>query len=63
MTAVTGVAVWCGVRWSGQPLPLRVAIGGAANTLPISALFLGVTTLSFGLRPRAVAAVAYSSVG
>jgi len=40
-----------------------VAIGGAANTLPISALFLGVTTLSFGLRPRAVAAVAYSSVG
>jgi ABC-2 type transport system permease protein len=63
VTGVTGLAVWAGVQLSGQPLPVSDALRGAANTLPVSALFLGASTLTLGLRPRAVAAVAYSSVG
>jgi ABC-2 type transport system permease protein len=63
MTATTGLAVWVGVRASGEVLPLQDAMAAAVNTLPLAALFLGLATLTFGAWPRAVHAVAFGSVG
>lgn len=62
ITLVAGLAGWAGVRLSGQPLAVADAVRGAANTIPTGVLFLGLATAGFGLRPRAVTAVAYGSV-
>ena len=62
VTLIAGVTAWAGVRLSGQSITIAEAVRGALNTLPADALYLGLATAAFGLRPRTVTAVAYGSV-
>ena len=62
LVLAAAVSMWAGVRLSGQPLGLADSVRGAANTLPVAAVFLGLTALTLGVAPRAVPGVAYGTV-
>ncbi len=62
VTMLAGLAMWAGVRLSGQAFPFVDSLRGAVNTLPVSLLYMSLAMLAFGLAPRAVSAVAYGAV-
>ncbi len=62
VTVAGGFAAWAGVRLSGQSIGLVDCVKGAVSTVPLAVLFLGLTTLAFGVAPRLTTLVAFGAV-
>jgi ABC-2 type transport system permease protein len=62
IVAVCAVGVWGGTVAGGATLPIGDAFVGAANTLFVVALFLGLSVLLHGARPELGLAIAGGAV-
>ena len=56
---IAGVSTWVGSASQNGGIRLATLLDAGANVVPASVLLLGLGTLTFGVRPRAVAAVTY----
>jgi ABC-2 type transport system permease protein len=52
LVVVSGVGLWAGAQWVDAPVSAGQVAEPMAGTLPLVALFTGVTVLVFGLVPR-----------
>ncbi|MFV2114493.1 hypothetical protein ACFHW0_19445 [Micromonospora sp. LOL_025] len=55
LVTVAGVATWLGASLVGADLPLRAAVAGTWNVLPVALLSLGAAALVLGRTPHGVA--------
>ncbi|WP_327028412.1 hypothetical protein OG989_23100 [Micromonospora sp. NBC_01740] len=55
LVTVAGVATWLGAILVGADLPLRAAVAGTWNVLPVALLSLGAAVLVLGRAPHGVA--------
>ncbi len=58
-----GVGTWIGAAVKGADISLLDALEAAANTLPVTALFLGIGLLALAAAPRHTGAIAFGAVG
>ena len=57
LVTVAGVAAWLGATLVGADLPLRAALAGTWNVLPVALLSLAAAALALGRAPHGVAAL------
>lgn len=62
LALVAAVLSWAGARSQGADVSLPDMLGAAANCLPVTLLFLGLSALAFAAWPRATTGIAYGLV-
>lgn len=63
LTLAFGVATWAVTALQHVGLSLGQALAGAANTLPVTAVFVGIVVLVHGIRPGLASAVGGGAIG
>jgi ABC-2 type transport system permease protein len=62
ISMAAGLFAWLGAASQGVAVSLPRLLEAAANTLPVSLMFLGLAALAFAVAPRACQGIAYGLV-